>query len=237
MNTRPLLLIPILLLMTGIGGVSQAGPELQSHAAILEAVQQFLSQQAEVRDHKDIQIRLGHLDPRLSLTACSEPLQTSLAPGARSVGKTTVGVRCAAPKPWGLYVPASVDVYQTVFETATNLPRGHVIAASDLRAVKHNLTRLTRGYYADAAELIGKETRRRLLRGNVITPSQVKAPLLVKQGQQVELLAKTDSYAVRMSGKAMMDGARGERIRVKNLSSSRIVEGIVTRSGQVTVLN
>lgn len=232
--TLPILLLTCLLLHSAIG--TAGNPKQHSHAAIVDAVKQFLtSQDEETAGERSIQV--GHLDPRLNLEQCAEPLQTYLAPGARSVGKTTVGVRCQSPRPWALYVPARVDLYQTVYQTAGNLPRGHIIRADDIAPIKQNLTRLHRGYFSEKDQLIGKETRRRLQQGQVITPNQVKAPLLVKRGEQVELIAQSQLFSVRMNGKALMDGARGDRIRVKNLSSDRIIEGTVTQPGQVMVMN
>ena len=238
MKTSPGLLIGLfltLLLHSSIG--TAATPKQHSHAAILKAVHNFLENHQDIKQYNERDIQVGHLDPRLNLGQCSEPLQTYLAPGAKTLGKTTVGVRCHAPRPWALYVPARVTLYETVYRTADHLPRGHLISEADIEPVKQDLGRLHRGYFSDKNQLIGKETRRRLRQGHVITPSQVKPPLLVKRGDQVELVARSSLYAVRMSGKAMADGARGDRIRVKNLSSKRIVEGTVTRAGQVTVMN
>jgi flagella basal body P-ring formation protein FlgA len=238
MNAKFALLIFTATTLLVHGMIAKAGiEERQNHADILQAAKQFLLNHEDIRSYSDKDIQMGHLDPRLSLRVCGEPLQTYLAPGARTSGKTTVGVRCNAPKAWALYVPATVNLYQQVFETAANLPKGHIIRENDVTLIKRNLSKLNRGFYTDKNQLIGKQTRRRLHQGRVITPNQVKAPLLVKRGEQVELIAKSASFAVRMSGKAMMDGAQGERIRVKNLSSRRIVEGRVTRAGQVTVLN
>ena len=238
MKLSPSLLIvlfTILFLHSSIG--KTATPKHHSHAAIVKAVQKFLENHQDIKQYAERDIQVEHLDPQLNLNQCSEALQTYLAPGAKTLGKTTVGVRCHAPKAWALYVPARVTLYETVYRTADNLPRGHLISEADIEPVKQDLGRLHRGYFSDKSQLIGKETRRRLRQGHVITPSQVKAPLLVKRGDQVELIARSSPYAVRMSGKAMADGARGDRIRVKNLSSKRIVEGTVTQAGQVTVMN
>jgi flagella basal body P-ring formation protein FlgA len=38
-----------------------------------------------------------------------------------------------------------------------------------------------------------------------------------------------------MQGEAVMDGRRGERIRVRSLSSKKIVEGVVTAPGVIKV--
>ena len=49
------------------------------------------------------------------------------------------------------------------------------------------------------------------------------------------LSMKTGAIAVRVSGIAMADGARGDRIKVKNLSSKRIVDGTVSNENLILV--
>jgi flagellar basal body P-ring formation protein FlgA len=46
------------------------------------------------------------------------------------------------------------------------------------------------------------------------------------------LIADAGGMSVRMSGRALMDGLINQRIRVENLSSGKVVEGIA-RSEQV----
>ena len=50
-----------------------------------------------------------------------------------------------------------------------------------------------------------------------------------------EPIPVTGAVAVRMAGIALSDGARGERVRVKNLSSKRILDGIVSSENTVLV--
>jgi flagella basal body P-ring formation protein FlgA len=63
----------------------------------------------------------------------------------------------------------------------------------------------------------------------------VRAPRLVQAGQHVILLATTPQLQVRMKGKALADGTRGDIIKVRNLRSKRVVEGVVTHAGIVEV--
>ena len=41
---------------------------------------------------------------------------------------------------------------------------------------------------------------------------------------------------ISMSGKALMDGALNQRIRVENITSGRVVEGVVRSREQVEIL-
>ena len=54
----------------------------------------------------------------------------------------------------------------------------------------------------------------------------------MQRGQSVTLVADVGGMSVRMAGKVLSDGMVNQRVRVQNLSSGRIVEGIA-RSEQV----
>ncbi len=58
------------------------------------------------------------------------------------------------------------------------------------------------------------------------------AAKVVQRGQAVTLLADAGGISVRMAGRALSDGLMNQRVRVQNLSSGKIVEGIA-RSEQV----
>lgn len=63
-----------------------------------------------------------------------------------------------------------------------------------------------------------------------MTPSN-----LIHRGQQVTLIAGSGGFQVRMSAVAPSDGRLADRIRVQNLSSQRVVEGIVRSDNVVEV--
>ena len=58
---------------------------------------------------------------------------------------------------------------------------------------------------------------------------------LVRRGDRIALAWNKNGIKVSMRGQAMKDGAAGERVMVKNLSSKRVIEGIVRDSGTVVV--
>ena len=59
--------------------------------------------------------------------------------------------------------------------------------------------------------------------------------VLVRRGQIVTLVAGGGPVEIRTTGKALADGAAGERVRVRNERSNRIVEGVVAEDGTVRV--
>lgn len=236
MNTRATLLI-LLFILTFYSHISKAGPKIENHSHILQAVQQFLDSQKDIQKYKHSSVTIGYLDKRLRLSACQKPLETFLAPGSKLVGKTSIGVRCSSSKPWALYVPVSITLISDVYQALRPLSKGQIIREQDLLATEYDISQLNYGYFTNKEDLIGKQVKRRLKQNQVITPNQITEPLLVKRGEKVTLVAKSNRFAIRMNGEALMNGSLGDRIRVKNTSSKRIIEGTVTRHSEVTVYN
>ena len=66
----------------------------------------------------------------------------------------------------------------------------------------------------------------------MITNQLLVASKAVQRGQMVTLVADASGLNVRMSGRALSDALVNQRVRVQNLSSGKIIEG-VARSEQV----
>jgi flagella basal body P-ring formation protein FlgA len=69
--------------------------------------------------------------------------------------------------------------------------------------------------------------------GTILTWEDVDYPLLVRRGDPVIIFVEYGSVQVMAPGQALADGRLGERIRVMNTSSERIVEGVVEGEGLV----
>ena len=69
----------------------------------------------------------------------------------------------------------------------------------------------------------------------MLTPSLVAEPPVIRRGQRVSLVSSGTGIAVRAPGEALAEARTGQRLRVKNLSSGKVVEGIALSSGSVEV--
>jgi len=214
-----------------------AGPasKWQDHAAIRAAAQSFLDAYSTGRHEGRSEVRLGSLDSRLRVKACKAPLEAFMSPGGRTMGNTTVGVRCPDVGGWSIYVAARIDVFGPVLTARQPLTRGTRIQPGDLELVERNLSSLPYGYYSDIQAITGQVAKRTIKTATVITPQLLQPPRLIKRGQRVTLIAETGPLKIRSSGTAMSDGKSGDLIRVKSVNSSRIVDGIVISEGVVKV--
>jgi flagella basal body P-ring formation protein FlgA len=209
--------------------------EKQLNGDIRKTVETYLQQQLEQTDAGGFKIHVSTLDPRLKLNPCKTPLHASLAPGAKLFGKTTVAVQCDSPKPWKVFVPASLVLYQTVIAVARTIVRGEALGKDDIKMTTQQVNSSTNGYFHNTKQAIGFVAKRTIPAGKVLTAYMLQAPHLVRRGQEVILLATTPQLEVRMKGKALSDGAKGDVIKVRNVRSKRVVEGVVSDIGVVRV--
>ncbi|HAS50615.1 MAG TPA: flagella basal body P-ring formation protein FlgA, partial [Gammaproteobacteria bacterium] len=59
----------------------------------------------------------------------------------------------------------------------------------------------------------------------------------VRQGETVTLIAGQSGMQVTSSGIALSDAGIGERVRVRNETSKRVIQGTVVEQGRVEVGN
>jgi flagella basal body P-ring formation protein FlgA len=207
---------------------------IQRLDAIERTVRTFLLEQHRDRAEPP-QIRLQPLDARLRLAPCGSSLEAFLPSGARTVGNTLVGVRCPGPQTWTVHQNANVQVFDRVMVTGRVLNRGTILRAADLRAERRELSALTSGYETAPERLVGKRLQRALTAGAVIPPNAVRAVPAIRRGETVTLVIESQGMTVSSSGAALDDGYLGQRLRVRNPGSERIIEGVVTGERRVAV--
>jgi flagellar basal body P-ring formation protein FlgA len=207
----------------------------ESIERILNTARTFAATMIDTTAGQEVEIEIGQLDSRLQLTRCAHPPTAQLAPGARTEGHTTINVRCSDPVSWSLFVPARIERH---VEVLVSNARSRASRSSGPRTSAWSVKRsrgLTNGYFTEPEAVVGMASRRRLMPGQVLTSAHVTQRRIVERGQEVTLFSARPGLVVRMKGIALEDGREGARIRVRNSSSKRVVEGYVEPSGAVRV--
>jgi flagella basal body P-ring formation protein FlgA len=211
-----------------------AGERAQEHATILGAIRRHIeSNFRQPADNHEIEI--APLSPRLQLPECAQPLEVFRQPGSRDLGHLSMGVRCRGQPEWTIYHRAYVRMYRQVAVLNRAVKQGELLGADAVDLEKRDLAQL-RGGYLTPEQIIGKPARRTLPAGTVLNPDHLAAIKLIRRNQQVAIQARNPGFEIRMNGVALMDGQPGQRIRVRNEESKRIVEGLVVGEGVVSVL-
>ena len=216
-------------------GAEASLEQWQSNESIAAAAEDFIRERVGPRARKTA-IKAGVLDSRHRLAHCGKPLEPFLRRGTEISYRTIVGVRCSGAKPWKVYLPVEVVVTDTTYVASRTLPRGHRLTAEDLVAEERDVSRLPTGYIASPKQFLGARLKTQLIAGRLLTPAMLEADIAVRRGQMVTLTVSNGGINIQMSGKALMDGALDQRIRVENTTSGRIVEGIVRSREHVEVL-
>lgn len=177
----------------------------------------------------------AQVDSRLKLPACGH-YPKSRTPSSLRGTAMTVEVQCSQPQPWKLYVPVRVQKFQQVLVLNQAVQSGQIIDASMLRQESRDVARLPYGFVSRPEQVIGQQARRHLGAGVALKPQDLSARMAVRRGQDVTLIGRIDGLEIRMSGKALADGQIAQRIRVRNLSSQKVVEAIVRSAQEVEVL-
>lgn len=224
----------VVVLTLAVATATAADSGWQPVASIAAAAEHYLLERTGQRPGTTV--RAGALDPRLRLARCAQPLEAFLRRGTKIGARTIVGVRCNGGKPWKVYVPVDVVVTADVLTAKRTLSRGHIVVAADLVTDERDVSRMNSGYLSDPDQVVGQRLKTTVLPGRVITPAMVEADNVIRRGQSVTLVVESEGININMAGKALTDGALNQRIRVENVNSGRVVEGIVRSREHVEVL-
>lgn len=221
-----------LLLAWSLVATTATAAQTQSHDSIRQAAEQHVLDQFDQKGQQ-VNATAKRLDSRLRLAACDEDLETFSPYSRKNISRITVGVRCNAANGWTLYVPVTLSLIKEVVIANRELPSDTILTPADITIEKRDVAKLHRGYLERPQQAVGKIVKRRIRQGAILTPGQLNIQHAVKKGTQVVIVARIGTLVVRMNGKALTNGAIGERIKVKNSSSNRQIEATVIDTGVV----
>jgi flagella basal body P-ring formation protein FlgA len=208
-------------------GGEHIGPRVIEQAAM-----NALRTQAATDATSQLVLTPAPLDPRLRLPACDQPLHSLLTEGEVR-HQTTIAVRCEGTVRWTIYTSITVETEAKLLVARYALPRDATLTMADFQLTTRRVPGLIGAYVADPSAVSGQRLKRPLAAGEALAIDALAPAYLVHKGQQVVLLARSARIEVRMAGVALADGRAADHIRVQNVSSQRIVEGIVRSDGVV----
>jgi len=227
--STPLFLATALLLQASAHAQT---PARMDTAALRQIVEQYLQVQTAGLPGK-VSVTAGAVDPRLALAHCPAP-EAFLMPGARAWGKTTVGVRCAAPAPWTVYIQANVSVLGNYVAAAVPLAQGQPIVEGQLAVLQGELTTLPAGIATEKAQVVGRTSNLSISAGTPMRLDLLKSKPVVLMGQPVKLVTRGNGFSISAEGKAAANAGEGQVVQVRTANGQQI-SGIAQAGGLVEV--
>lgn len=230
-NTAAALLLACFAFAPAAWSQAQAVQSLESIQAAAERKVRSLLPESKATHFVTVQ----RMDARLRLPACIAPLEAFIANNAAVSARSTVGVRCPSQNTWTVYVPVGVEVEGPILVLRRAMARRVAVEPLDVELQTRRVPGLASEFISDLADLPGRRLKRALPAGTALTSELLVPDVLVHRGQQVTLVALAGAIEIRAQGQALSEGGANERIRVQNVSSMKIVEGVVVSDGTVRV--
>lgn len=209
-----------------LGTAWAAGQPIQSLASIRAAATDFVRAEMPTGDD-DIVVTASRLDPRLRFVRCGGPLEAALLSGMRLQAQASIAVGCHQGANWTVYVPVTIASRIHVWALKSPEVQGARLRPDAVVAETRLVSGLAEGYVTDLAQLPRSTLRHPLPAGAVLMAQDLLPDFMVRQGEQVTLVAAADGINVRAAGMALQDGRYGALIRVQNISSAKVVQGVV----------
>jgi flagella basal body P-ring formation protein FlgA len=184
------------------------------------------------KDATETHITVLPIDRRLRLAQCGSALSAQLPPGTSLTARVTVGISCAGPTHWSVYVPVALESRISVLVLRHAVAPETRLTAADVAVETRTTAGMPIAYLSAVTELAGRTVRRSLAVGTTLSVDMFVADTVIHRGQEVTLIAGGPSMEIRAAGRALNDAPAGARVQVQNLSSMTVVEG-VAESGDV----
>jgi len=199
-------------------------------AQVEEAARAELEKQAAASNLTDARFDLTVVPPRVA-PACAGPVEVE-ALDTRQPTRMRFAVRCAAPGSSRQEYIVRARVSASVVLAAVPIAANEVLTDAHVTVGQREITSIS-DPVVSPTDAVGQTSRRMLRAGDVLRNNSLTAPVLVKRGDAVVMLARIEGIEISTSGEALDAGARGAVVRVRNLSSGQTVRMRVSAPGTV----
>ncbi|MCE0723085.1 MULTISPECIES: flagellar basal body P-ring formation chaperone FlgA [Legionella] len=228
-------ILSVLLFFASTGLHAEA---MQSPEILTNKIEQYIRNELSSYKEGIIRVTADKIDSRLNLKACADEQLVVFNPYQSPILNTrTMGIKCQEnDNHWSLYVPVKITVLKTIYVAKRALIKGTRLAKDDIYQAEMDVQRLNHGYFTNQDLLIGQICKQNIGPNNPLSPYNIEAAKLINKGEHVSIVASDSNLTVSMDGIALEEGSLGETIKVRNLSSKKIIEAQITDSKKVNVI-
>lgn len=134
-----------------------------------------------------------------------------------------------------IWVTVDIDVFMNVVVTKRPVGRHKIITEDDVCLKEKDISDLPSNIILNCEEVYGKRAGRAIKSKTVLRADLVDLPPLVKRGDVVLIVAELEGIRVTALGEVKGRGRRGDRIKVVNIDSKKLLYAQVVDSKMVKV--
>lgn len=143
-------------------------------------------------------------------------------------------VRDEGGQPHLFWVRGQVQIRQEIPVTTRAINFGERLSKTDFELQWKDVT-----YAYDSAPskeaIVGRKVGRSLRNGEAIFTGVLEREKTLRRGDVVKVVFGEDNWRIMMTGIAEEDGFVGDRVRVRNDKSKKLISGVVSADGEVVV--
>jgi len=215
--------------------VTTASRQISSGDLVAAVREHILAARPEDADRLSVQ-SVGVTPAALVVPAGQLELKVRSRAPAELLGSTSVTVEVWVDGALArtVSVAVRVGVATEVLVAARPIARGRTITLDDVRIERRELSAGQEPLH-DPGAAQGRRASRNIAPGEPVLASLVIDPPLIRRGDVVQLTAEGRGVRAIAQGEAKEDGKAGDVIRVRNLTSNRVVYGLVDAERSVRV--
>lgn len=229
-RTTRVLVLPLLSLPL-LAAPAFAAPSIASQVEAAARAQ--LEQQAAASGLAEARFELSVVPPRVA-PACTGPVEVDTL-DTRQPSRMRFAVRCLGPGSSRQEYIVRARISAPVVVLAAPVAANEVLTDAHVTVGQRDITSIA-DPVTDPLAAVGQTSRRSLRAGDVLRNNSLSAPVLVKRGDAVVMIARIEGIEVSTAGEALDSGARGATVRVRNSASGQTVHMRVTAPGTVEPL-
>ena len=198
---------------------------------------QRLSEKASVEAWNGLRFtqKVFALPADLPQRACPQPLQIETEQQPSSVlGRKRIRLTCVGQPDSSITVTAQATVFIRAVVATQILEREEPITGAMLAVREVPLGKQDQAYFNRINQVEGLSAKRRIRADQALTQEMLTSPWLVRRGERVVMQARHGAIQANTDGEALADGRKGDVIRVKNVTSGKVIEAQVTGIGVVS---
>ncbi len=129
----------------------------------------------------------------------------------------------------------NLELFGDVVVLTRRLGRRDTISRDDIAVIRRNITMFSHELVTSPEQALNKGLRTSLGAGTVLLKQYLKKQPVVNRGDLVTIKATSKSLQISTKGEARSQGAEGDLVQVKNLTSRQMITARVISSGLVQV--
>ncbi|UCH81541.1 MAG: flagellar basal body P-ring formation protein FlgA [Nitrospiraceae bacterium] len=132
-------------------------------------------------------------------------------------------------------VRANITAYGRIVMSKRSFRKGHIIGEDDVYVVKKDISKMPKGSLTGIDMIIGKSLKRSIAANIPVVENMIHTHQPVRRGKIVKLLIGNEDFSISATGKTKEKGYVGKSVRAVNLSSKKVVTGVLVDERTVRV--